>query len=86
MKFHNPFIINFFRKANTIFLFFSLDERFSESFLLSFIKHAITKLLQMFRYDKHSSDLVLRKGFKYSCDVPKRISNIINPIQRRVIC
>lgn len=41
---------------------------------------------QMFRYDKHSSDLVLRKGFKYACDVPKRVSNIINPIQRRVIC
>ena len=41
---------------------------------------------QMCRYDKHSSDLVLRKGFKYACDVPKRVSNIINPIQRRVIC
>lgn len=41
---------------------------------------------QMFRYDKHSSDLVLRKGFKYACDVPKRVSNIINPAQRRVIC
>ena len=40
---------------------------------------------QMFRYDKHSSDLVLRKGFKYACDVPKRVSNIINPVQRRVI-
>ena len=41
---------------------------------------------QMFRYDKHSSDLLLRKGFKYACDVPKRVSNIINPVQRRVIC
>lgn len=41
---------------------------------------------QMFRYDKHSSDLVLRKGFKYAFDVPKRVSNIINPVQRRVIC
>lgn len=41
---------------------------------------------QMFRYDKHSSDLVLRKGFKYACDVPKRVSNIINPVQRRIIC
>lgn len=41
---------------------------------------------QMFRYDKHSSDLVLRKGFKYACDIPKRVSNIINPVQRRVIC
>ena len=33
-----------------------------------------------------SSDLVLRKGFKYACDIPKRVSNIINPVQRRVIC
>lgn len=41
---------------------------------------------QMSRYDKNSSDLVLRKGFKYACDVPKRVSNIINPTQRRVIC
>lgn len=41
---------------------------------------------QMFRYDKHSSDLVLRKGFKYACDVPKRVSNIINLNRRRVIC
>lgn len=41
---------------------------------------------QMFRYDKHSSDLVLRKGFKYACDVPKRVSNIINSNRRRVIC
>jgi hypothetical protein len=40
----------------------------------------------MFRYDKNSSDLVLRKGFKYAFDVPKRVSNIINPVQRRVIC
>ncbi len=38
------------------------------------------------RYDKNSSDLVLRKGFKYACDVPKRVCNIINPTQRRVIC
>lgn len=36
---------------------------------------------QMFKYDKRSSDLVLRKGFKYACDVPKIVSNIINPIQ-----
>lgn len=41
---------------------------------------------QMFIYDNNSSDLVLRKGFNYACDVPKRVSNIINPIQRRVIC
>ena len=33
----------------------------------------------MFTYDKKSSDLILRKGFKYACDVPKRISNVINP-------
>ena len=41
---------------------------------------------QMYIYDKNLSDLLLRKGFKYACDVPKRVSNIINPIQRRVIC
>ncbi|MEE0865801.1 MAG: hypothetical protein U0L98_03250 [Clostridia bacterium] len=41
---------------------------------------------QMFRYDKHSSDLVLRKRFKYAYDVPKRVSTIINPVQRKVIC
>lgn len=28
---------------------------------------------QMFRYDKNSSDLVLRRGFTFACDVPKRI-------------
>ena len=32
----------------------------------------------MFQYDKNSSDLVLRRGFKYAFDVPKRISNVIN--------
>ncbi len=41
---------------------------------------------QMYIYDKNSSDLVLRKGFKYACDVPKRVSNIINTVQSRVIC
>ena len=41
---------------------------------------------QMYVYDNNSSDLVLRKGFNYACDVPKRVSNVINPIQRRVIC
>ena len=40
----------------------------------------------MYIYDKNSSDLVLRKGFKYACDVPKRVSNIINTVQSRVIC
>lgn len=33
---------------------------------------------QMFRYDKNSSDLVLRRGFTFACDVPKRIRNIVN--------
>ena len=41
---------------------------------------------QMFRYDKHSSDLVLKRNIVVSCDVPKRVSNIINPNRRRVIC
>lgn len=41
---------------------------------------------QMYIYNKNSSDLALRKGFKYSCDVPKRVSNIINTVQSRVIC
>lgn len=32
----------------------------------------------MFRYDKNSSNLILRKGFKFAFDVPKRVSNIVN--------
>lgn len=32
----------------------------------------------MFRYDKNSSDLVLKRGFKFAFDVPKRVSNIVN--------
>ena len=32
----------------------------------------------MFRYDKNSSNLILRKGFKFSFDVPKRVSNVVN--------
>jgi len=32
----------------------------------------------IFRYDKNSSDLVLKKGFKFAFDVPKRVSNIVN--------
>ena len=32
----------------------------------------------MFQYDKNSSDLVLKKGFKFACDVPKRIRNVVN--------
>lgn len=41
---------------------------------LSFIKWN----RQMFRYDKNSSDLVLRRGFTFACDVPKRIRNVVN--------
>ena len=33
---------------------------------------------QMFRYDKNSSDIVLRRGFTFACDVPKRIRNVVN--------
>lgn len=32
----------------------------------------------MYDYDKNSSDLVLKKGFKYAMDVPKRVSNVVN--------
>lgn len=32
----------------------------------------------MFRYDKNSSDLVLKKGFQFAFNVPKRVSNIVN--------
>ena len=32
----------------------------------------------MFQYDKNSSDLVLKKGFKFNLDVPKRVSNVVN--------
>ena len=32
----------------------------------------------MFRYDKNSSNLILRKGFKFAFDVPKRVSNVVN--------
>ena len=32
----------------------------------------------MFQYDKNSSDLVLKRGFKFAFDVPKRVSNVIN--------
>ena len=32
----------------------------------------------MFQYDKNSSDLVLKRGFKFAFDVPKRVSNIVN--------
>ena len=32
----------------------------------------------MFRCDKNSSNLILRKGFKFAFDVPKRVSNVVN--------
>lgn len=32
----------------------------------------------MYDYDKNSSDLVLKKGFKYAMDVPKKVRNIVN--------
>ena len=32
----------------------------------------------MFQYDKNSSELVLKKGFKFNLDVPKRVSNVVN--------
>ena len=33
----------------------------------------------MFDYDKHSSDLILKNGINVGFDVPKRVSNIVNP-------
>lgn len=33
----------------------------------------------MFDYDKHSSALVLKNGINLGFDVPKRVSNIVNP-------
>lgn len=32
----------------------------------------------MYDYDGNSSDLILKKGFKFTMDVPKRVSNIVN--------
>lgn len=32
-----------------------------------------------FVYDKNSSDLVLNKKLKCGADIPKRVSNVINP-------
>lgn len=40
----------------------------------------------IYNYDKHSSDLILNKNINISIDVPKRVSNRINPNTRRVIC
>ncbi len=33
----------------------------------------------MFDYYKNSSDLVLKRGINVGFDVPKRVSNIVNP-------
>lgn len=33
----------------------------------------------MFDYDKHSSDLVLKNGLNVCFDVPKRVSNVVDP-------
>ncbi len=33
----------------------------------------------MFDYDKHSSDLVLKSGINTGFDVPRRVSNVVNP-------
>lgn len=33
----------------------------------------------MFDYDKHSSDLVLKSGINVGFDVPRKVSNIVNP-------
>ena len=33
----------------------------------------------MFDYDKHSSDLVLKNGINVGFDVPKRVTNVVNP-------
>lgn len=33
----------------------------------------------IFDYDKHSSALVLKRGFNVGFDVPRRVSNIVNP-------
>lgn len=34
---------------------------------------------RMYKYDKKSSDLVLKKGITVGYDVPKRIRNIVHP-------
>ena len=40
---------------------------------------------QMFKYDKKSSDLVLKRNIVVSCDVPKRVSNVVNASTRKAI-
>ncbi len=34
---------------------------------------------EMFDYDKHSSSLVLKNGINVGFDVPRKVSNIVNP-------
>ena len=41
---------------------------------------------QMFKYDKNSSDLVLKRNIVVSCDVPNRVSNIVHASTRKAIC
>lgn len=41
---------------------------------------------QMFKYGKNSSDLVLKRNIVVSCDVPKRVSNVVNARTRKAIC
>lgn len=40
----------------------------------------------VYKYDKYSSDLVLYKSINVTKDVPKRVSNIINPNAIKVTC
>lgn len=40
----------------------------------------------VYKYDKYSSDLVLDKSINVTKDVPKRISNRINPYAIKVTC
>lgn len=63
-----------------------------DSLELSFVGGYISDLAfakwnrQMFKYDKNSSDLVLKKNMVVSCDVPKRVSNVVNASTRKAIC
>ena len=63
-----------------------------DSLELSFVGRYISDLAfakwnrQMFKYDKNSSDLVLKRNIVVSCDVPKRVSNVVNASTRKAIC
>lgn len=63
-----------------------------DSLELSFVGGYISDLAfakwnrQMFKYDKNSSDLVLKRNIVVSCDVPKRVSNVVNASTRKAIC